>query len=787
MCLFPLESSSADQGYIRIYINGPSEARWSYNGGLTWLSSGVRSPRISVGTYTVTFNSVSGWVSPSSLSLQVTKNKTTERTVTYQQGGGGAQVPDKWTVWAQPSYQGSEYSPLVFTLVNRNILAWVESDKTPTASVWGSTLKMVDFSRSESIRQVEFPGTQRYLYSTQSNAVMNTLDANVKTTMTDTRFVIPELVQSWLTLANPVETIANQQFTNSTVGAWVTSWISFLKTYTKAGLPLSDTGHASPVVTWPDNAWLNGLPGFTTFSDGLVATYANYGGAIIFLPTTDGIIHAFGVDSDSDGYFAELWGAMPLSSFLFGVYQEMLKQTQSLTLHPRIPTLGAPILIHDVEDGQGGWVRLLAGATGEGVNLSVKRAAAWDTETGRSVSSELGDPGSVDGHAAGVFALDITDPAYNGIKQRWSVTNIDLGGGDGFLDLVSSATSNAWTKTSYSDINSGSLPSFAGYRTLVMSLSRPVAGYTGDSSRVWHMVLLGIDTGNKFRLYNINPLTGELIGTTQLNEIAASGTEIDFPSKIGAVAAWGESTPKLEEIYFYLSNGSFYAWDLDAGTAPQSLLNLEYRVSSVYYNAEVVQEFDGTFLEVEGEIHRFIAFVIRLEKAGEGQGGGTIYGAILIDVTKLQSQSSLPESLVIGGSWGQTNVFNTESESVSSMYLAEQMHGNESYPVSAPFFYDGKLIITATGYISTGNPSQRGYYGKIFIVDPLTGDVQTETAYGTRFVGGALVDESGVLRIPTADGQILSYDLADYGLDVPGSGGGANPGDVGTIYWKMTN
>lgn len=787
VCLFPRESSSANQGYIRIYINGPSEARWSYNGGSTWLTSGTITSRIDTGTYTITFNSVSGWISPSSLSLQVTKNNTAEATVTYQQGGGGLQVPDNWPIWAQPSYQGSEYSPLSFTLINRNILAWVESDKTPVSSVWGSTLKMVDFSplRDESIRQVEFPTTQRYLYSIQSNTVMSSLDANAKNTMTDAKYVFPAYVSDWLILEDPPETIANQQFTNSTVGAWVTSWISFLKTSSKAGLPLSDTGHASPVVTWPDNAWLNDLPGYTAYSKELEPDYDDLGGAVIFLPTTDGVIHAFDVDADSDGYFREIWGAMPLSSFLFGIYQEMHKQTEDLTRHPRIPVLGAPILVYDVEDGQGGWVRLLIGATGEGVGLAVKAGDAWDAETGRAVSSVLGSPASVSGHAVGVFALDITDLAYDGIKQRWSVTDIDLGGGDGFLDLVSSATGDTWTKISFAAIDGGSLPSFADYRTLRMSLSRPVVGYTGSGTRTWHAVLLGIDDTSRFRLYDIDPLTGELIGTTQLNETASSGTEIELPSKIGAIVPWEESTPKLEEIYFYLSNGSFYGWDLDAGSSPQSLLDVEFKVSGEYYNAEVVQDFDGTFLVVDGETHRFVAFVVRLTKAGAGHGGGVIYAALVVDVTKLQDEESLPDTLEIGTHWGVTNVFVTESDSVQSMYLAEQMHGNEAYPVSAPFFYDGKLIIAATGYQSTGRDS--GYYGKVFIADPLTGEVQTETYRDTQLVGGALVDESGILRVATSAGTILSLDLADYGLSAPGSGSGATPGDMNTIYWKITN
>lgn len=776
---------AAAGGWIVVNINGPSSARWSHDGGTSWIASGEASPELGATTYTVTFNTVSGWISPpSKTNVRIKNNKTTTINVTYVSSGGGATVPDNWTVWPQPSYQGPGYAPLSFTLINRNILAWVESNKTATSSVWGATLKMVDFSVSESVKQVELPSTQRYRYSTQSNTAMSLLDAGAKSAMTDTRFIIPLYVENWLTLEGPVETIANQQFTNATVGGWVGYWITFIKESTKAGLPLSDTGHASPVVTWPDNAWLNALDGYKDYSEGLESSYNAHGGAVIFLPTTDGVIHAFDVDPDKDGFFTEIWGAMPLSSFLTGIYQEMHKRTKNLALHPRIPSLGAPILVHDLEDGEGGWLRLLAGATGEGVGLATKAGEAWDAETGRAASDVLGSPAAISGHAAGVFALDITDISYNGIRQKWSVSNIDLGEGEGFLDLVSSATGNIWTKTSYADITGGSLPAFSGYRTLRMSLSRPVMGYTGTSTRTWHMVLLGIDTDSKFRLYDIDPLTGELFGTTQLNEVAPTGTEIDLPSKIGAIVPWGERTPKLEEIYMYLSNGSFYGWDLNAGSSPQSLLDVEFKLQGEYYNAEVVQDFDGTFLEVDGEPHRFVAFVVRLQKAGAGQGGGIIYAAILVDVTKLKSEGSLPQELEIGTHWGQTNVFVTESTSVQSMYLAEQMHGNEAYPVSAPFFYDGKLIIAATGYQSTG--SDRGDYGKIFIADPLTGDVQTETFRDTRLVGGALVDESGILRVATSDGSILSLDLSDYGLEVPGSGtGGVTSGDVGTIYWKM--
>ncbi|NLW36547.1 MAG: hypothetical protein GXY80_13885 [Syntrophorhabdus aromaticivorans] len=774
----------------------PPAARWSYDGGTTWLESNQSSPAIPHNsTYTVSFNSVPNWVSPSSvLNVKLKNNQVTRIERTYVRVGGGTVVPEEWPVWPQPSYLGSQYVPLTFTLINRNILPWVESDKTPSTSVWGSVLKMVDFSYNyaedeETIKQLLYPATQNYLFSTQSNTSMSALNSSVGSVMTDTRFILPEYVENWLSFEDPPGTLVyveNQQFSNGIVSSWINSWIDFLKSrnINKAGMPLSDTGHGSPVATWPDNVWLSPLPGFLSYVDGLKPLYEPFGGAIVFLPTTDGVIHAFDVDPENDGYYGEIWGAMPLSSFLFGVYQEMHKRTLDLTLHPRIPTLGAPILIHDVEDGPGGWKRILTGATGIGTPLAPKAPEAWDSETGPGVSDILGIPQRLSGFTSGVFALDITDPRSSGVKQRWSVSNIDLGDGNGFLNIVSSATGNTWTKISYTALEGGSLPSFSEYRTLHTSLSRPVIGYTGSGTRTWHMVLLGIDNESYFHLYDINPLTGELIGSTQLNEVAALGTEIDFPSKIGAVVPWGENTPKLEEIYFYLSNGAFYSWDLYAGTAPRKILELEFKLQGEYYNAEVVQDFDGTFFIIDGQPHRYISFVVRLEKAGVGQGGGIIYGAVVVDITELELGENLPQTMEIGTHWGQTNVFVDESSAVQSMYLAEQMHGNEAFPVSAPFFYGGKLIIAATGYQSTGG--YNGVYGKIYVADPITGEVQTETIHGVSLIGGALVDESGIFRVVTSTGEILSFDLTEYGLEPPGSGfGGEEQSEI--IYWKRNN
>ncbi|MEA3508223.1 MAG: hypothetical protein U9R40_04835 [Synergistota bacterium] len=716
---------------------------------------------------------------------------TANRSASYIEGGSGSQTPEKWPFWPQPSYLGSDYEPLTFMSINRDIMAWVESDKTPESSVWGCTLKMVNFAGDSSILEVAFPATQRYRYGVASNATLSVLSDSCNSSMEDTRFIVPKQVESWLTLQNG-QTVANQQFTNSIVEDWVSDWIDFIKEDTKADLPLADSGHASPVVVWPDNIWLEPLSGYAAFSQAQASAYAGYGGALIFLPTTDGVVHAFDVDPDDDGYFQEKWGIIPLASFLFGVYQEEYRQIQELSACPRIPMLGAPILIHDVEDedADDGWVRLLVGATGTGVELAYKAAAAWDLETGLDVSSELASPASASGHAAGVFALDITDPEYDGVTQRWSVTNAYWGSADGAVIVCSSATGDAWRKKTYSEIDAGAISRFAGYRSLKMSLSRPVAGYTGTPERTWHTIILGIDTSDKFHLYDIDPLTGELLDNIQLSETAASGTEIDFPSKIGALVPWGESTPKLEEVYFYLSNGSFYSWNPDTGSDPQSLVEFSFKLQGDYYNSEVIQDFDGTFLMVDGDVHRFVAFVVRMEKAGAGQGGGDIYGAILVDVTKLAEEAdSLPESIEIGRAWGDTNEFNPEndSESVYSMYLSEQMHGNETFPVSPPFFYDGKLIIATTGYLNTGQQSQRGYVSNVYIADPLTHDVQQiDTLYHTKLVGGAGVDSEGVLHLPTSDGDMVDVDLTQYGLNEPGAGG-VTSGDIDSVYWRIVD
>ena len=61
---------------------------------------------------------------------------------------------------------------------------------------------------------------------------------------------------------------------------------------------------------------------------------------------------------------------------------------------------------------------------------------------------------------------------------------------------------------------------YSDYQGFRMSVSRPVVGYTYDSgSRIWHLILLGINSQGKYVLYDIDASNGKCRGKYVLGDV----------------------------------------------------------------------------------------------------------------------------------------------------------------------------------------------------------------------------------------------------------------------------
>jgi len=60
-------------------------ARWSYNGGASWNESGYVETSLSAGEYNISFNTITGWITPATLPLTLVRGQSTSATGTYVQ------------------------------------------------------------------------------------------------------------------------------------------------------------------------------------------------------------------------------------------------------------------------------------------------------------------------------------------------------------------------------------------------------------------------------------------------------------------------------------------------------------------------------------------------------------------------------------------------------------------------------------------------------------------------------------------------------------------------------
>ena len=77
-----------DAGSLTVTITGPADARWSYNGGVTWIVSGYNV--LLNGAYTITFKPVAGYDTPPNQTTYAEMGTNPSLTATYAAAGSGA-------------------------------------------------------------------------------------------------------------------------------------------------------------------------------------------------------------------------------------------------------------------------------------------------------------------------------------------------------------------------------------------------------------------------------------------------------------------------------------------------------------------------------------------------------------------------------------------------------------------------------------------------------------------------------------------------------------------------
>lgn len=743
-----------------------------------------------------------------------------------------------WPLWPTPAARPNyDYGPISFTYVNRDMLSYVEFQKPATDSdeypakywwktspfntVWETILSGTTFSAPSQIwgSQIHiskatngnittvtgsYPTTRKIFWGS-SSPPQDLASANPDALATIFRqySVIPKYISEavpWFTLnGNKYD---NQPFRPNISPNWLTGWLEFLKSTTsKAGRGMADSGHASPLLVWPDNTWLKGMDNFLSYQASMKASYSNWGEAVGFISTNEGLLHAFSTNAKNPiSPYQEQWTFMPMPALQLGIYQKYLLETRDTTTTinmPRTTFLDGPITVHDVEISPGTWRRFLVGTTGVGSFLLPKEARVF-TKTGEWGVSSTPDIASSNntalGNAFGIYTIDVT--SIDVPFERWSLSGINW------------PTKNE-NQVFKNGVELTSPGNFSFVKNIRRVTARPVIGYTRDNNgRKWHLLLAGIDTDLKNHIWDIDILTGQIIKEKTLSlELTPDLLLQDqvFPTRITPALPWGETSPLLTEVYIHFSNGDFFKVDLSRnftdsftgkGTTsnPKRLAYFSYNHGNASGGAASTTDFDVTFLNVSDDVtpHRFAAIAIQIGKPGWA-GDGARNGLLVLDLTKLEKDydtspsKTYPYSVVFGPSTGYQP--GTTNETISMPYgyvafLIVDVAKEELDLLSSPIFYDGKIVFASVGQKETG-PKPRPFYSRVYVTDPFAAggtDLEPLVNEQTQIVGGAIIDTGGNIIAPRADGTTFS---ADLGLDPPGAGGGGsgNLPAVETLFW----
>ena len=761
--------------------------------------------------YPISFTQVPGWKAPKDDVITV-KNRDISwpgddrSKSTYEQleevPGIVIHGKSKWPLWPRTSSNANVWEPYSFTSIGRDVVSWVTFEPMlNNPFFWLSDLRFVIRTGELQYASVR-PGfdriSQQYKYIAADD--LRSFPSSLEDIQDDLReyAVIPSFESNWMTFTeNDVpQVFPNQDFSDS----WFSfnDWMDFLRG--DAGFKLEDSGHAPPLTMWAEDSWLtlfvdrNSVPSAWIDENGK-------GKVFVFLPTNQGVLNCFEISDDPDNAGADrVWSLTPFPAFQQTVYNQVYPH-QSNGKFSRLTLLDGPVYVHDLQDKNGKWKRILVGSTGLGTEQVNKLGTAWIAEGAPAPGASPGITG--DSQVFGIYAIDVTDPLDP--QPLWSVTNINCIRSGGAtvkrLDIVSPR------------VDTGSAD-FAAYEDVNFMTSKPLIGFTetSEGSRTWHLLLVTIDKEGQYLWINADPLTGEVL--TSGNFVGFQGEPLEclpgedtrripsgfnhenwYPSRILAAYPGEGGLPVLSDVYIYLSNGTFYSWDLNGydwryvgSTAPKPS-----KIFNVYTNpshqipAPPITDFDIAYIGGD----TFLAATAPLTYPGYGQSHDT-YGLLIINLSRIQREGIT--ELNTQGAQGQSGDTKLRLlETGVAMIQLQTGHGAHAYDfeqlAASPIFVDYRLF---QALYSTDATLSRLYTLDMAYIAGLTrkkGNVSLpDDAYlddPDNAFTAMFVDSEGNLVILDEEGNVVKVLEDVLNFDETGTGAGSTGSSgVTAIYWK---
>lgn len=515
---------------------------------------------------------------------------------------------DVWPTWPEPDSRilpGIEvWEPATFLSIGRDVISWVYFGTRPSNDgfVSADVNYLVKKTQTDSSIHTFEPtiSDSDSLFVVLGNMALqsptnNEILAGLRGSSGAPIGVLPEYKDDWL--RNNASVFPNEHFRNDQTWLNLDDWRNFLRGNYSASFKYADTGHAPPQIVWDVDPWLE------TFLANQYTPPSTWAGRVVgIISTNQGTLQGFEVYPEESSPRAERkWVTIPNPAFRQSIFHILRKMYAGV--FKRLTLLDGPFTVRDVEI-DGVWKRILVGTTGLGTPQSVKPQNAWDKLNQAPGLLPQTTPATaiVDkGRVFGVYAYDITSltdtPTADTLKPAWSVTNVNF-----------SHTGRTFSGL-YPVNSSNDTDSYNCYSSIKFSVSKPLIGYTytkntesGTTTRTWHSVLLGLDSSNRYRWIDGNIKDGKNLqnspdagfftrteGTTQYETLPAriflykdktlgdiylepEGFEILYPSRILAAfpdPKYTTQEPLLSSIYIYLSNGSFYRWNLNDNEGPK--------------------------------------------------------------------------------------------------------------------------------------------------------------------------------------------------------------------------
>lgn len=755
--------------------------------------------------YVVSFSEVTGWRKPADITVHL-KNKDltlSGSSTTYEFLGGSEtlEINDipKWPIWPRKSLDANVWEPYSFTSIGRDVVSWVTFDlfSEDNPFFFVSDLRVIVRTGELTYARVSpnfdsFGQTYKYIVENTLKAFPSTLGD----ILGDLRnyAVIPSYMENWMTKTENElsEDYPNQDFDSS----WFSfsGWMDFLRG--DAGFELEDSGHAPPLPMWAEDNWLtffvdkNSVPSAWLNNDGT-------GKIFIFLPTNQGVLSCFEVSDDPNYPGAtRVWSLTPFPAFQQAVYNQVYYH-QNNDQFARLTLLDGPVYVHDLQDKNGNWKRILVGSTGLGTEQINKTGANWIAEGSPSPGGSPAVTG--DSQVFGIYAIDVTNPMNP--QPLWSITNINcIRAEDASVEELHVVSPGVNLETA----------NFGAYENVDFMTSKPLIGFTETPGRVrtWHLLLVTINKNGQYLWINADPMTGEVITSGTFNGFSGETVEALpsqltygynfedwYPSRILAAYPGQGGLPVLSDVYIYLSNGTFYSWDLNRydwryvdsnAPEPSKIFNI-YTNSGHTYPAPPITDFDIAYIGGE----TYLAATAPLDYPGWGSPHDT-YGLVIINLTRIQQEGKI--NLNTQGALGQSGDTKLRlMETGVAMVQLQTGKGGKAYdfeqlaasPIFANYYlYQALYSTEATlsrlytldmGYVA-GLSRSKGNVGlpdDAYIDDP-------DNAFAAMFI-----DSQGNLVILDADGNVVQViegvlDFSDVGS---GTGSTGSTG-VRTVYWK---